>query len=94
MLRECPAQQHGGGLIRLQSTDRELPGDAPPPRLGLGPEALERQQQVTGRLADVGSLRASSGLRFADIGDLRDVSRATAQRNVEAARAPLPSVLN
>lgn len=92
-LRERQAEKHGGGLLRVQLTDLDLPGDDTAPGLSLVLEALERLQQIDDRLADVFSLRAFGGLPFEDIGQLLAVSRATAQRDFEAARAYLLSVL-
>ena len=74
-LRERQTEKHGGGLLRVQLTDLDLPGDDPAPGLSLVLEALERLQQVDDRLADVFSLRAFGGLPFEDIGQLLDVSR-------------------
>jgi RNA polymerase sigma factor (TIGR02999 family) len=88
-LRERQTEKRGGPLQRVLLTDVELPGEDPAPGLSSVLQALERLQQVDDRLADVFSLRAFAGLPFEEIGALLGVSRATAQRDFEAARAYL-----
>lgn len=88
-LRERQTEKRGGPLLRVQLTDLDLPGEDPAPGLSLVLEALERLQAVDRRLGDVFSLRAFAGLAFEDIGEMLGVSRATAQRDFEAARAYL-----
>jgi RNA polymerase sigma-70 factor, ECF subfamily len=90
-LRERQTEKRGGQLQRVLLTDVELPEEDPAPGLSLVLEALERLQQIDDRLADVFSLRAFAGLPFEDIGQMLGVSRATAQRDFEAARAYLLS---
>jgi len=88
-LRERGAQKRGGDLERVTLTDLELPQDDPAQGLAEVMQALSRLQQIDDRMADVFALRAFAGLAFEDIGGMLDCSRATAQRDFDAARAYL-----
>lgn len=92
-LRERAAHKRGGDLQRVELTDLELPQADPAEGLAEVLQALERLQAVDPRLADVFSLRAIGGLAFEDIANLLEVSRTTAQRDFDAARAYLLSRL-
>lgn len=88
-LRERGAQKRGGDLERITLTDLELPQGDPAEGLAEVMQALARLQQIDDRMADVFALRAFAGLAFEDIGGMLDCSRATAQRDFDAARAYL-----
>lgn len=93
-LRERQADKRGGHLRRIELTDLDLPEDDPALGLSIVTQAIDRLRALDPRLADVFSLRAFAGLAFDDIGTLLDVSRSTAQRDFEAARAYLLSTLD
>ena len=93
-LRERQASKRGGDLQRIDLADIDLPQDDPAVGLSIVVEALDRLRALDPRMADVFSLRAFAGLAFEDIGDLLHVSRPTAQRDFEAARAYLLSTLD
>ncbi|MBD8525847.1 ECF-type sigma factor [Pseudomarimonas arenosa] len=92
-LRERQAEKRGGNLQRVELSDIELPQDDPAFGFNRVSQSLDRLREVDPRLADVFLLRAFAGLNFEDIGELTDVSRATAQRDFEAARAYLLSTV-
>lgn len=93
-LRERQASKRGGDLQRIELTGIELPQDDPALGLSIVVEALDRLRALDPRMADVFSLRAFAGLGFEDIAGMLHVSRPTAQRDFEAARAYLLSTLD
>ncbi|UXI67337.1 ECF-type sigma factor [Tahibacter amnicola] len=91
-LRAHQSAKRGGGMERVALPDIEIPVDDPAISLSIVVDALDRLRDVDARLADVFSLHAFAGLAFHEIGEMLEISRSTAQRDFEAARAFLLSV--
>lgn len=87
--RKRDAAKRGGPLLREQITLSALADD----RDGLGIDALALDQALAqleshdARKVRVVELRYFAGLEMGDIAELLDISRATAQRDWEVARA-------
>jgi RNA polymerase sigma factor (TIGR02999 family) len=93
-LRERQTSKRGGGQQRIDLTGLDLPQDDPAIGLSIVVEALDRLRSLDPRMADVFSLRAFGGMSFEELGEMLGISRTTAQRDFEAARAYLLSTVD
>jgi RNA polymerase sigma factor (TIGR02999 family) len=91
--RERGAQKRGGDVERITLTRAELSGAGPEVDLLALDQALGELEGADARKARVVELRWFAGLEMTEVAEVLGISRATAQRDWEVARAFLHRAL-